>query len=251
MTSRQDAAAPHGGTIREGGEAPHPCGPTLLFVHGWGFDASIWDPLRSALAELGGWPHAAADAGYFRQPADPVTPAMAAVHDRVLAIGHSYGVMRLLGDLPAQCAGFVAINGFTRFAAASDFPEGTPVRLLDRMLARLSTHTAAVVNDFRARCGAAATQAPAQLAPLLADLRALRDGDRRQVLEQPFPPLLVLAGSVDPIVPAAMTRAAFRDTEPLWREDAGHLLPLTDPAWCAARIRDFLETLKDHGMGRA
>ncbi|OFS27399.1 hypothetical protein HMPREF3069_33425 [Achromobacter xylosoxidans] len=54
-------------------------------------------------------------------------------------------------------------------------------------------------------------------------------------------PLLALAGTADPIAPAAMTTAGFGAAAELhWRDGGGHLLPLTDPDWCAQRIRAFL-----------
>ncbi|MCV6804916.1 alpha/beta hydrolase, partial [Achromobacter ruhlandii] len=56
--------------------AAAPVRPTLLFVHGWAFDAAFWGPLAAALAE---WPQAVADAGYFgpgRTPA-PAGPVLA------------------------------------------------------------------------------------------------------------------------------------------------------------------------------
>ena len=65
--------------------------PTLLFVHGWAFDAAFWAPLAAALAD---WPQAVADAGYFG-PAHTPAPA-----GPVLAIGHSLGALRLLGEPP-------------------------------------------------------------------------------------------------------------------------------------------------------
>ncbi|WP_367644010.1 alpha/beta fold hydrolase, partial [Achromobacter ruhlandii] len=109
--------------------AAAPVRPTLLFVHGWAFDAAFWGPLAGALAD---WPQAVADAGYFG-PAHTPAPA-----GPVLAIGHSLGALRLLGEPPPGCLGLVAINGFARFGAADDFPEGVPARMLDRMLNRLA-----------------------------------------------------------------------------------------------------------------
>ncbi|WZB76845.1 hypothetical protein WJ972_16070 [Achromobacter insuavis] len=124
--------------------------PTLLFVHGWAFDAAFWAPLAAALAD---WPQAVVDAGYFgpaRMPA-PAGP--------VLAIGHSLGALRLLAEPPPACLGLVAINGFARFGAADDFPEGVPARMLDRMLNRLAAQPDAVLRDFRQRCGDSAPSA--------------------------------------------------------------------------------------------
>lgn len=210
--------------------------PTLLFVHGWAFDASVWTPLRAALAD---WPHAVADAGYFgATPAviDPVTGP-------VIAIGHSLGVMRLLRSLPSNCVGVVSINGFPRFSAAPDFEAGVPRRMLDRMMKRLSADPAAVVQDFRERCAEASVLGEPRLEPLARDLEALRDEDQRDALAALPVPLLILAGEDDPIVPAAMTQAAFGGRVGDERHDlehGGHLLPVSDAPWCARHIAGFI-----------
>lgn len=211
--------------------------PTLLFVHGWAFDASVWAPLR---AELADWPQAAADAGYFGAAHAP------AIDGPVIAVGHSLGVLRLLRGLPPSCLGLVSINGFPRFAAGPDFGAGVPRRMLDRMHKRLAADPRAVLQDFRLRCGHEAAFGEPGLPALGRDLEALRDEDQRAALAALPVPLLVLAGQDDPIVPAAMTQAAFADppdAEVHWREQGGHLLPLSDAAWCASRIRAFASRL--------
>jgi pimeloyl-[acyl-carrier protein] methyl ester esterase len=212
--------------------------PTLLFVHGWAFDASVWTRLR---AELDDWPQAVFDAGYFGPARDP------GIAGPVVAIGHSMGVLRLLGRLPQDCRGLVSINGFPRFAAGPGFEAGVPARMLDRMATRLSTDPMAVLRDFRQRCGAAGPFGGPLGEPraeaLGRDLQALRDDDRRAALAALEAPLLVLAGEADPIVPAPMTRAAYAGRPPddlRWREGGGHLLPVSDAPWCAAQIRAFL-----------
>jgi pimeloyl-[acyl-carrier protein] methyl ester esterase len=240
--------------------------PTLLFVHGWAFDASVWTQLR---AELADWPHAVADAGYFgATPAviDPVTgpitdtdsitgpaiapitgpvtgPDIAPINGPVIAIGHSLGVMRLLRSLPSNCVGVVSINGFPRFSAAPDFEAGVPRRMLDRMMKRLSADPAAVVHDFRERCAEASVLGEPRLEPLARDLEALRDEDQRDALAALPVPLLILAGEDDPIVPAAMTQAAFGGRVGDERHDlehGGHLLPVSDAPWCARHIAGFI-----------
>ncbi|AUA58661.1 acetoin dehydrogenase E2 subunit dihydrolipoyllysine-residue acetyltransferase [Achromobacter spanius] len=241
-----------------------PTRPTLLFVHGWAFDASVWTPLR---AELGDWPHEVADAGYFGaaqssaatigrvlDPAiDPVVghvvdPVIGQVQDPasapIIAIGHSMGVLRLLRDLPSNCVGLVSINGFPRFGAAPDFDAGVPRRTLDRMMKRLSADPVAVLQDFRERCGDASAFGEPRLEPLARDLEALRDEDQRDALAALPVPLLILAGQDDPIVPATMTQAAFGGRLGDERHDlehGGHLLPVSAAPWCARHIAGFID----------
>lgn len=207
--------------------------PTMLFVHGWAFDAAFWDPLRAALPA---WPHAVSDAGYFGPAREP------ALTGPVIAVGHSLGVLRLLGRLPDQCVGLVSINGFPRFCAAADYPAGVPVRMLDRMRKRLTESADDVLRDFRQRCGDDSRFGAPRAAALHQGLESLRDDDQRAALAALPVPLLALAGTADAIVPAGMMRAAFAgrpDGDLHWREHGGHLLPVSDTDWCAARIRAF------------
>jgi pimeloyl-[acyl-carrier protein] methyl ester esterase len=207
--------------------------PTLLFVHGWAFDADFWAPLAAALLDL---PQATFDAGYFGPARTPCPDGP------VIAIGHSLGVLRLLRERPPNGIGLVSINGFARFAAAPDFAPGVPPRMLDRMLARLAAQPDAVLRDFRQRCGATGAFGLPNIDVLARDLRALRDDDQRAALAALPVPCLALAGDADPIVPAPMTQATFGDGV-VWREGGGHLLPVTDTDWCAAQIRAFLARL--------
>lgn len=212
--------------------------PTLLFVHGWAFDASVWTPLRAA---LGDWPQAVYDAGYFG--AGEAAAENRSVTGPVIAIGHSLGVMRLLRDLPPNCVGVVSINGFPRFSAAPDFDAGVPRRMLDRMMKRLSAEPAAVVQDFRARCGEASALGEPRLEPLARDLERLRDDDQRSALAALPVPLLILAGKEDPIVPPTMTQAAFGGRVGDERHElelGGHLLPVSAAPWCARHIAGFI-----------
>ena len=52
-------------------------------------------------------------------------------------------------------------------------------------------------------------------------------------------PALALAGAEDPVVPPAMTGAALPGVALRWHRRGGHLLPRSDPQWCAGHIRDF------------
>lgn len=228
---------------RPGASLP-PC--TLLFVHGWAFDASFWAEVRAHLtARLPQYPQAALDAGYFTAPSAagavpahrPQPPACPG-SGPVIAIGHSLGAMRLLGELPPACAGLVLVNGFARFSRAPDHPHGTPPRALTRMLEKLAQAPRELVDEFRARCGAPAAAGLPAAAALADGLRALRDRDERNALASLALPVRLLASLDDPLVPAALSQAmGIQDTH--WHA-GGHLLPLTDSAWCASRIAEFV-----------
>jgi pimeloyl-[acyl-carrier protein] methyl ester esterase len=204
--------------------------PVILFVHGWGFDADFWTPVRLALKgiETVAW-----DLGFHGAAARP-----ALSDDRpVVAVGHSFGVLWLLRERPVAWRSLVSINGFRRFTRAEDFPEGIAPRSLHRMIARLAETPQTVYRDFMERCGIAQPRDDGLVPKALLDgLRALADWDCRAGRGADF----VLAGRSDPLVSAAMTEVAFAGQAINWH-DGGHLLPLTAPDWCAERLLHVLE----------
>ncbi|OYQ36164.1 hypothetical protein CHU95_05060 [Niveispirillum lacus] len=196
--------------------------PLFLFVHGWAGTPRLWDPVRVELCARG------VAAG------DMVTEVPPEVTKRpVIGIGHSLGAAWLLAHGPAL-AGFAAINGFTRFSAAPDFPVGTPTRVLSTMRRRLLSDPVAVLTDFHARAGL-----PLPADPPVADLLAqgldlLGSIDVRQAFGVFASPHLALCGADDVIVPPAHSAACFAD--PVMVAGAGHGLPVTHPRLCADHI---------------
>ncbi|WP_260926666.1 alpha/beta fold hydrolase [Novosphingobium sp. 9] len=208
----------------------------LLFLHGWGFDASFWEPLRAALPEFA---HEADDRGYF---GDPHTLAPDRMSTPVLAVTHSFGTMRLLADPPPGLVGLVAINGFDHFSARPDRP-GVPMRVLDRMLRRFDEDPAPVLAEFRRQIGCHDDFEMCEPEPLREDLLAMRDAH----LSLSPVPVLAIHGSADPLLPPDLRAATFtRGTHPARRMDSpegGHLLPRENPALCAAAIRGMIASL--------
>ena len=196
--------------------------PTLILLHGWGFDAHLWDGLASALAgrALMRW-----DRGYFGEP------VMRSVDGPVVGIGHSLGAMLLADALPPD-APLIAINGFDHFTGA----DGVPLRVIERTQARFAETPAEVLTDFRARCGGPPAHAPLNQRRLADDL-ALLATDRARPGERA---IVSLQGGIDPILPQTLRDAVFPGAERATQDEAGHLLPVTHAAWCAARIEAFL-----------
>lgn len=210
-----------------------------VLLHGWGFDAGFWDGVRARLPEDD---VLTLDCGYFNAPHMPDLPA-----DRpLIAVGHSLGSMLLLGRTDIAWTGFVAINGFTRFAFADNYP-GVRRLVIDRMLKRFDQDPATVTAEFRARCGAdEPPPADLQADALRSGLLMLRDSDYREEAAAPACPALLLAGGADPIVTAEMTRvsaACFRHATVEWLPDGGHLLPRLAPGWCVGHLTAFADRL--------
>lgn len=210
----------------------------LLFIHGWGFDARFWDPLRAVLPAHRG---TARDLGYFGpQISDPAPERDAPV----IAVTHSFGTMVLLNDPPPTLAALIVINGFPRFTEAEDYRPATSARLVQRMRRRLTEAPEETLRDFRLRCGTElGNHDPLDLSRLADDLTAMESRDCRSALAAITAPILVLASEDDPIVPPGMTRQAFPASERItlrWSSGGHHILPLSRPDWCAEMIGQFL-----------
>jgi pimeloyl-[acyl-carrier protein] methyl ester esterase len=196
--------------------------PTLILLHGWGFDAGLWNTLANALAA---YPVLRWDRGYFGEPEDR------AADGPVVGVGHSLGSMLLAHLLPPE-APLIALNGFDHFTGT----DGVPLRVVERMQARFAERPGEVLTDFRARCGAPPVQSDLREERLAADLALL--ATRRAA---PTPrPILSLQGGTDPILPEELRDHVFPGAVRATQDAAGHLLPMTHAAWCAERIEAFL-----------
>lgn len=210
--------------------------PTVLLVHGFGFGPALWDGMRSA---LGGLSSVALDLGFLRSGAAP-PPIPAEVH---VAVGHSLGLLWLLHERPCRWRALVGINAFTRFTRADDFPEGVPVRQVQRLGERLAAAPARAHAEFLALCGAPLPAQPAELVPeaLRRGLEALCAWDVR---DQQADVTLALQAREDRIVSEAHSRASFAAERLAWARSGGHVLPLSHAAWCAWRIRNVYEAVR-------
>jgi len=196
--------------------------PTLLLLHGWGFDASLFDPLAEALS---GWHVVRWDRGYFGEKAEPeVAPPFA-------AIGHSLGA-RLLADLLSHDIPLIAINGFDRFVGDG----AVAPRVVERMRSRFAEDAGGVLAEFRARCGGDPPPEQIDEERLGRDLALLGS---RHIASSPAH-ILALHGNEDPILPEYLRQTAFPGAVRTSHPEGGHLLPLTHPDWCAERIEAFL-----------
>jgi pimeloyl-[acyl-carrier protein] methyl ester esterase len=199
---------------------------TLVLLHGWGFDRHFWDPLRKRLADIDtiAW-----DLGYYGEPVMTL-PSYGAV-----AVGHSFGLLWLLRHRPFAWRRLISVNGFSRFAAGDDFPEGVALPQIERLSSELEQTPFATVAAFRQRCGARGMP-PERVEEdrLQSSLGDLRHWDERRAAVD-----LALCGEADKVVPPALSRACFPAERMIWHR-GGHLLPLEDPDWCAAQLRPFI-----------
>ncbi len=214
-------------------------GVQLVLVHGWGFDAKVWDPLCDLLGDTVTRVH---DLGFFGHPMtahpDAGTP--------VIAVGHSLGFMWLLRQRPFPWDALVSICGMPRFVSATDYPLGVAPRLLERMAARMKREPQATVDDFRHRCGVGTAPEGLDGLRLNEGLDWLRQWDLRDHLAAETVPLLALGGEEDAVVPWALTEGIYggRPETTLHCAPRGdHGLPQTQPQWCAEHLRALVSRL--------
>lgn len=221
----------------------------VVLAHGWGFDARVWGAVRDSLRgdAVGGEIHVL-DFGYFG-----CSEICFPLDEPVVAVGHSFGLLWLLSQASLHAESVIlGINAFTRFCRATDFPDGVPQRLIDRMLVGLDRDAQGVVNAFHERCGLSTEQDRdfAQVSGTLdthrlrQDLMHLRDGDAR---ERTGRIAAVLGSRDDVLATEPMTQASFPAERIQWTDHGGHLLPLTRPDLCADFIRQTIAQQKQTG----
>jgi pimeloyl-[acyl-carrier protein] methyl ester esterase len=206
----------------------------LVFIHGWGFDASVWDGLAEQLKEF---PQQRVDMGFFGSPRQ-----IQGNKYRKILIGHSLGFMHGLRQRQ-DWIGWVSINSFCRFT-----PDCVPVAALRDMQRKLATNVEETLDSFYGFIRGGANEVPA-LTPDINKLREgldeLRDGNLSETLKTIQAKGLVLASLNDLLVPKTATEALLDASGGQarigWHDTAGHLLPLRDAAWCAEKIRKFLQ----------
>jgi pimeloyl-[acyl-carrier protein] methyl ester esterase len=205
----------------------------LVFIHGWGFDARIWNGVAGCLPHI---PHIKGELGFLGQP--PVPPVF---QDGDILVGHS------LGFLWGMAQGhffprWVAINSFACFT--HDDPQKTCVpsanlRALRRNLARDPQKT---LRDFHTLI--TSPDAPDQFdaGKLDAGIALLETLDLGESLLERDNHGLILAAQDDALVPVAATEylaSNCRTVDIMWKA-GGHILPITEPDWCATQIEKFL-----------
>lgn len=176
----------------------------FIFHHGWGLD-------KMSLLSLGEELHAAfrgsrcvyVDRGYFGDGSFFSQEELHLEERLWIGVGHSLGFSSLF-QWPVHH--LISINGFTRFCSQpvdNTKKEGTPLRLLDRMIAQFDRDPVQVLKEFYTRSGLSYPKEPfpfinTQL--LLEDLRKLKEIDITKMFLEDLRPCLSLRSDRDVIV---------------------------------------------------
>ena len=209
----------------------------VVLVHGWGYDATLWDAVRAQLDPA--LPVNTVDLGFYGKAQMPKVDA----GDTVLAVGHSLGALWWLTHNELPWHKLLCLNGFPRFTECADYQPAVAPRVLARMRSQFERDPAAVLADFHAVCGGHVPAGAPDPTRLAAGLGWLADWDGRAALAARAADIFALAGNDDAIVPRAMSTAAFAglpETQRGFGAAPGHLLPITEQELCARWIERLL-----------
>ncbi len=209
----------------------------IVFMHGFGYDATVFEPLARHLKE-----HEIhyLDFGFFGAAQKTVTTSVLPT----FVIGHSLGVLRYMATQPFPVHGLVSLAGFTQFCASDDFPQGVAPVLVKRMQKKLLRNPHALLNEFYNLCGDKTTSiSPDATTDTEALSRGLDDLLQLDMRSVALPETLALAGNNDAVTPPTLQKALFYDRPGVtfvMHENAPHALPLTHTNWCADHINAFI-----------
>ena len=212
----------------------------VVLVHGWGYDARLWDALCPHLPD--DWTLERLDFGFYGEPPSGALAQSIAVSPAptwgkpVIAVGHSLGALWWLSQAPGAWSRLLCLNGFPRFCQQADYTPAVPARSLARMRQRLRKQPAQVLAEFARRVGVATPERAPDVRRLDAGLAALEEWDGRTTLQERAGDVFALYSADDAIVPAAMSAMAFAALPPAQHAAgavAGHALPVSAPALCA------------------
>lgn len=233
-------------------------GPQLTLVHGWGLGSGAWSLVAHLLAkhfsvqvvDLPGYGASPADDGSLDDLADALADTLP---PRAMVCGWSLGALvalRAAQRQPRKIARLVLVGATASFVQREGWPAALPSSQLAGFLAALEADPAALLKQFsalihqgdaRMREAIRATRncladapggLPADPASLKSGLELLGSTDLRSCLIEVQQPVLLIHGSVDPLMPLGAAEA-LRDALPDSRlsvfDDSAHAPFASDP----------------------
>ena len=241
----------------------HGRGPTVVLLHGWGFDGRVWRDLVRRLQSC--WHVRCVDLpGHGRSPPWSAVTAQAtlaalarAVPEPAHWLGWSLGAtlaLALAATRPRRVRRLVLVGATPCFLVRPHWHSGTDPEDLREFARRLRARPRATLRRFIARQGGGPADGPAvaglekrilahprpgTLAPALA---LLEEMDLRPALPAVAQATLVIHGQYDRVVPPAAGQflVARMPRAQLQSYDTGHAPFLVEPARFAAAVDKFL-----------
>ncbi len=236
----------------------------VVFLHGWGMRAGVWDALRSKLA---GRNTRAPDLPGYGATAAPPAYTLDTVVDRLAneagaeidLVGWSLGGLIALHwatTRPARVRRLVLLSATPCFVANADWPHGVSPATLRMFMAQLKQSPDALMRRFCAlqaegeedpgalSTALCAQRTDASAQTLIDSLSLLGTSDVRHALASLTQPALILHGECDavtPMVAAQWMGEQLPHARSQYFSHCGHALPLSRPAACAQSIEHFLD----------
>lgn len=140
----------------------------IIFVGGWGFTETHYQPFLSGLKESLSAGHSplAQRSPVVRITSESLYPDLnSLIKSEVntlpapfIGIGHSLGVASLLKHHAHNLSALINISGFPCFVKTPEQPYGMPLKILRAMQQKFATHPEHVLQDFYQNCGVEAIE---------------------------------------------------------------------------------------------
>jgi len=204
----------------------------LVFIHGWGLDAHLWDGVLALLPNV---KTEIIERGFFGAARHTINSEEPAV-----LIGHSLGLIHGF-NLRQNWISWVAVNSFPRFITTDHLPGCVAAGVVRDMRQRLSRDPHKTLTDFHQRIGATPPSGIPDIDELRSGLDELQSGDIADISAPK--PGLILASCYDPLVPAVASAALAQNHQQkiVWHESDSHVLPQSKADWCAHHIATFVQ----------
>lgn len=209
-----------------------------MAFHGWGFDASCWQPWEEILAREK-IPLKCAERGYFG--ASRVVPVFQNSKKLKIILAHSFGLHLCSEEHLSRADVIVVFGGFLNFHPVAAQYRRRSRQVVQQMMNLLEENPQKVIEDFYTNCYAP-QQAPDlsreayNKAFLIEDLKRLNAGEANLRKMKKADKICILHGFKDRIVPRAKGRQLYDvvrgKASYLEVKDAGHALAFTHTEQC-------------------
>lgn len=202
--------------------------PKVIFVHGWGYDTSVWDPI---IQNLNNVDVRCIELGFLGD--EPQTDFDA---KDALIIGHSLGVMWALKHIKQTPKAFISINGFDCFY------KFTPAEIFKDIAECLDKDPVNYMKEFWAGNGVKPSKVQnLNVVRIKEGLSWLMYCDENKALKELSCPVSALASMGDKIVPARASKKIWGTHKLLWSKEGDHMLPISNPEFCVIHIQEVIE----------
>jgi pimeloyl-[acyl-carrier protein] methyl ester esterase len=216
---------------------------SLLIISGWAHGLEAIQPMGDALA----------DEFEVQLLTGNEVLQSRQIPDADYIVTGSMGGVLAMELLPASCQKLVLISSTAKFCAGTDYPCGTPAKILRRMILQLKRNPESVLDEFfknvhfprrESRHAAALRSKTApDVEKLAAGLDYLLQSDVREKVAKVAIPVLLLHGSDDRIIPTAASEWLHEhllNSQLAIVENDGHALPAHHFGQVMAEIQHFL-----------